>query len=93
MRGEPGKTFHPALLEKLRIMAVTTDDEDPGHKFLIGLAYLDGIDVEVDAGRAVELITEAAVQNPLLLPQQIRVSMIVTDREQRKRQSRLRKHP
>ena len=60
VRGEPGKTFHPALLEKLRIMAVTTDDEDPGHKFLIGLAYLDGIDVEVDAGRAVELITEAA---------------------------------
>ena len=60
VRGENSNAFHPALLEKLKSIAVTADDAEPGHKFLIGLAYLDGIDVEVDAGRAVELITEAA---------------------------------
>lgn len=32
----------------------------PEHHFLIGLAYLDGIDVEVDKGKALHLITCAA---------------------------------
>ena len=38
----------------------TTENDTPEHNFLIGLAYLDGIDVEVDRERAVELITDAA---------------------------------
>ena len=33
---------------------------DPEHNFLIGLAYFDGIDVEVDRKRGIELITSAA---------------------------------
>ena len=36
------------------------NDSDPRHNYYIGLAYLSGIDVEVDQKRAVELITSAA---------------------------------
>ena len=35
-------------------------DDSPYHVFLMGLAYLHGIDVEIDRQRAVELITQAA---------------------------------
>ncbi len=38
----------------------TTANNTPEHNFLIGLAYLDGIDVEVDKENAVSLITSAA---------------------------------
>lgn len=36
------------------------NNENPEHSYLIGLAYLEGIDVEVDKARAVKLITGAA---------------------------------
>lgn len=36
------------------------ENDTPEHKYLIGLAYLDGIDVEVDRVRGIDLITEAA---------------------------------
>lgn len=36
------------------------NDSDPRHNYLIGLAYLGGIDVETDHDRAVSLITNAA---------------------------------
>ena len=48
------------LSELLRRVAVTANDSDPQHNFFIGLAYLSGIDVEVDHERAVGLITGAA---------------------------------
>ena len=51
--------FRNRLLEAIIKLAVTANDT-PEHNFLIGLAYLDGIDVEVDRERAVELITDAA---------------------------------
>lgn len=51
--------FRARLLETISRMAITTNNT-PEHNFLIGLAYLDGIDVEVDRERAVELITSAA---------------------------------
>ena len=38
----------------------TEKNNSPEHNFLIGLAYLEGIDVEVNRERAVELITSAA---------------------------------
>ena len=41
-------------------MALEEHPEDPGHTFLIGLAYLSGIDVEKDYKKAVQLITSAA---------------------------------
>ena len=58
--GKESETFRAVLLEKIRTMAVEANDEDPEHNFLIGLAYLDGIDVEVDVERAVQLIKGAA---------------------------------
>ena len=60
VRGEESGVFRAALLEKIQNMAVEANNDDPGHNFLIGLAYLDGIDVEVDAERALELIKGAA---------------------------------
>ena len=51
--------FRQRLLEAIAQLATTANDT-PEHNFLIGLAYLDGIDVEVDRGRALELITSAA---------------------------------
>ena len=47
-------------MEKIREIAVSANDADPEHNFLIGLAYLDGIDVEVDSERAMSLIKGAA---------------------------------
>ena len=48
------------LLSLLKNIAITANDSDPQHNFFIGLAYLNGIDVEVNHERAVELITSAA---------------------------------
>lgn len=53
-------TFHQQFLDALRKVAVTSNDTDPEHTFLIGLAYLEGIDVETDRERGLELITSAA---------------------------------
>ena len=52
--------FHEILLTAIQKVAITTNDTDPEHNFLMGLAYLDGIDVEVDRQRGLELITAAA---------------------------------
>ena len=60
VRGEENEVFWNALMEKLRKIAVSANDKNPAHNYLIGLAYLNGIDVEVDMERALELITEAA---------------------------------
>lgn len=50
----------PALLKALSNIAIRTNDNDPTHNFFIGLAYLEGIDVEVDRNRALELIEESS---------------------------------
>lgn len=44
-------------------IAVAARADDPMHLFFIGLAYLNGIEVEVDHSRATDLITQAANQN------------------------------
>lgn len=49
-----------ALTRSLSRIALKEINNDPQHNFFIGLAYLSGIDVEVDYNRAVELITGAA---------------------------------
>ncbi len=49
-----------ASLEGLRAVACRENDSDPAHNFFIGLAYLSGVDVEVDRDRALKLITSAA---------------------------------
>ena len=52
--------FQERLLNAITKIAKATNEDDPEHNFLIGLAYLDGIDVEVNRERAVQLITSAA---------------------------------
>lgn len=57
---EDEEGLREALQEKILRVALRENDNDPEHNFLIGLAYLDGIDVEVDSDRALELICGAA---------------------------------
>lgn len=57
-----GKVLEAALLEafgKLRHITLAQNN-DPMHTYLMGLAYLNGIDVERDYERAVRLMTAAA---------------------------------
>ena len=51
--------FKTRLLASVSKIAVSQNNT-PEHNFLIGMAYLDGIDVEVDRERGIELITSAA---------------------------------
>ncbi len=44
-------------------IAVSVRSDDPMHLFFIGLAYLNGIDVELDYDRATELISQASNAN------------------------------
>ena len=52
--------FKERLLHSLQRIAISANNNDPEHNFLIGLAYLEGIDVEVNRDRGVQLITLAA---------------------------------
>lgn len=52
--------FRERLLDSIKQVAISSNNNDPEHNYLIGLAYLDGIDVEQNIERAVELITRAA---------------------------------
>ena len=58
--GVGGGDFDTRVLQTVRTMALQARDDSPEHDYLIGLAYLDGIDVEVDRDRARELIHSAA---------------------------------
>lgn len=55
-----GMALSGALMRALQRIAIRENDNDPQHNFFIGLAYLGGIDVEVDHARALSLITSAA---------------------------------
>lgn len=48
------------LMKVLREFVISENDGDAKHLFFIGLAYLSGIDVEVDHEKALSLITKAA---------------------------------
>jgi len=52
--------FASVLIESMRKVATRKDKDNPEHNFFIGLAYLSGIDVEVDHEKAVGLIANAA---------------------------------
>ncbi len=60
VKGQDNEEFRERFLEGLKNIAIRKDDSDQIHNFLIGLAYLNGIDVEKDNERALELITGAA---------------------------------
>ena len=49
-----------SLAAIFRDIAVRETDSSPEHLLFIGLAYLNGIDVEVDSARGVKLITRSA---------------------------------
>lgn len=49
-----------SLLLAVQRLAIIENDNSPEHNFFIGLAYLGGVDVEVDYERAVRLIKGAA---------------------------------
>ena len=53
-------TFRKRLLDSLVGIAISENNDDPEHLYLIGLAYLMGIDVEIDVGRGVRLVRKAA---------------------------------
>ena len=48
-----------ALFSNLKHIVLAQND-DPMHNYLVGLAYLNGIDVEMDHQRALKLITDSA---------------------------------
>lgn len=52
--------MNAALLDALERIAKKENDGSAQHRFFIGLAYLNGIDVEIDHARALELIRSAA---------------------------------
>lgn len=53
------EAFRTRLLDAISKIAIT-ENNTPEHNFLIGLAYIEGIDVEVDRKRGIELISSAA---------------------------------
>ncbi len=55
------RALSDGLLHMMQKTVAEELDHSREHLFLIGLAYLDGVDVEVDFDRAVSLITSAAL--------------------------------
>lgn len=51
------------LYQMIQKLALASNDKDPQHNFFIGLAYLNGIDIEKNPQIAEGLITDAANQN------------------------------
>lgn len=64
-------TLSKVLKSALSRIARKENDTDPQHNFFIGLAYLDGIDVEVNHERALFLITFAAESKENCVPEAI----------------------
>ena len=58
--GRDGQRLGRALEEGLKDVNLAENKENAEHNYLIGLAYLEGIDVEVDHRKALKLITDAA---------------------------------
>ena len=52
--------FRCRLLDSLIGFAKSENNNDPEHNYLIGLAYLEGIDTEIDTEKGLKLITKAA---------------------------------
>lgn len=54
------ESVQEALSTQLRTIAITPQENDPEHDFFVGLAYLHGIDVEINYNIALNLIHRAA---------------------------------
>ena len=57
---DDAEEFFERFTETLSFLAVKENDGDAEHNFLIGLAYLEGIDVEIDRARGLSLIESSA---------------------------------
>lgn len=60
------KEFSDILLKTIKEIAIEENEKTPEHNFFIGLAYFNGIDVEVDREKAIRIIIESANSNCLL---------------------------
>ncbi len=60
IQGNNKQSFDTDLSELVDGLNIKKRGEDEEHKYLIGLAYLNGIDVEVNADKAVELLFSIA---------------------------------
>ena len=58
--GREEDSLRSLLQSTLMDLAISLKEESPEHNYLIGMAYLDGICVEANADRALELIAGAA---------------------------------
>ena len=58
--GKSADTIGSRTLEAVKSIGFAEEGHDPLHSFFIGLAYLTGIDVEVDQAYGVKLISESA---------------------------------
>lgn len=57
--------FSDTLLKSIKEIAIKENKKTPKHNFFIGLAYLNGIDVEVDRDKALKLIEGSAERDVL----------------------------
>lgn len=60
IKADNDNEFEKSLREIIQTLAISINDSDLQHNFFIGLAYLSGIDVEVNHERAFELIADTA---------------------------------
>jgi len=60
IKASDSEKLSASLLNVLKNVAIRVNDNDPQHNFFIGLAYLGGVDVEVNHERALKLITLSA---------------------------------
>lgn len=58
--------FSNTLLKTIKEIAIKENERTPEHNFFIGLAYFNGIDVEVDREKAMRIIIESANSNCLM---------------------------
>ena len=58
--GKDPLALSQALAEKLQNAPLHKRENDPEHDYLIGLAYLSGLDMETDAAKALTLIKDSA---------------------------------
>lgn len=58
--GDDAELMTTNLRMNFKDIALSERDDDPLHLYFIGLAYLNGIEVEIDHNRAVQLITQSA---------------------------------
>ncbi len=63
IQGKDDKELRDAFIDALKAIAHKESKDDPIHNYMLGIAYLEGIDVEIDREYAVSYIESAAKDN------------------------------